>query len=245
MAVTHGKGRVLSTAAGTATVAGTVTANQGTANSTANRWPVQITDGTDLALVTAAGEQNVIATAQPGIDIGDVTINNASGTSSVFTQGPHANGVTVTANPVLIGAVNGSGNTQYLETSTGALKCTLVESSFGAALPGDPTYGLGVDIKRTVVTATTVSTDTEVSVTGSSTQLLAANSSRKKVFIQNHGTGYVRVRLAASALTTSPIRLVPEVGTYELKSEDGYVYRGVINAISETGTNLVGVIEET
>lgn len=94
-------------------------------------------------------------------------------------------------------------------------------------------------------TATTVSTDTEVSVTGSSTQLLAANSSRKKVFIQNHGTGYVRVRLAATALTTSPIRLVPEVGTYELKSEDGFVYRGVINAISETGTNLVGVIEET
>jgi len=32
---------------------GTVTANQGTPNTTANRWPVQITDGTDLAQVTA------------------------------------------------------------------------------------------------------------------------------------------------------------------------------------------------
>lgn len=34
---------------------GAITANQGTPNTTANRWPVQITDGTDLALVTAAG----------------------------------------------------------------------------------------------------------------------------------------------------------------------------------------------
>ena len=39
---------------------------------------VRIGDGTDIALITAAGELNVIATAQPGVDIGDVTINNAS-----------------------------------------------------------------------------------------------------------------------------------------------------------------------
>jgi hypothetical protein len=46
----------------------------------------KITDGTDTALVTAAGEQNVIATAQPGVDIGDVTINNAAGGSAVNVQ---------------------------------------------------------------------------------------------------------------------------------------------------------------
>jgi hypothetical protein len=39
--------------------------------------------------------------------------------------------------------------------------------------------------------------------------------------------------------------LVPNVGTYELQLVEGYIYTGVINAISETGTNLVGVIEET
>jgi len=38
----------------------------------------KITDGTDTALITASGELNVLATAQPGVDIGDVTINNAS-----------------------------------------------------------------------------------------------------------------------------------------------------------------------
>jgi len=46
----------------------------------------KLTDGTDTALITAAGEQNVIATAQPGVDIGDVTINNASGASAVNIQ---------------------------------------------------------------------------------------------------------------------------------------------------------------
>lgn len=46
----------------------------------------KITDGTDTALVTAAGEVNVIATAQPGVDIGDVTINNAAGGSAVNIQ---------------------------------------------------------------------------------------------------------------------------------------------------------------
>jgi hypothetical protein len=57
---------------------GTITSDQGAPNTTANRWPVQLTDGTDLSLITAAGELNVIATAQPGVDIGDVTITNAT-----------------------------------------------------------------------------------------------------------------------------------------------------------------------
>ena len=47
---------------------------------------VRVGDGTDLALVTAAGELNVLATAQPGVDIGDVTVNNAAGASAVNIQ---------------------------------------------------------------------------------------------------------------------------------------------------------------
>lgn len=47
---------------------------------------IKIGDGTDIALVTAAGELNVLATAQPGVDIGDVTINNAGGVSAVNVQ---------------------------------------------------------------------------------------------------------------------------------------------------------------
>lgn len=64
----------------------------------------KITDGTDTALVTAAGEQNVIATAQPGVDIGDVTINNASGGSAVNIQ-DGGNSITVDGTVAVSGTV--------------------------------------------------------------------------------------------------------------------------------------------
>ncbi len=47
---------------------------------------IRLGDGTDLANVTSAGELNVLSTAQPGTDIGDVTVNNGSGASAVNIQ---------------------------------------------------------------------------------------------------------------------------------------------------------------
>lgn len=77
-------------------VSGTVTANAGTnlntsllaldSTLTSKAQFTKLTDGTDTALITAAGELNVIATAQPGIDIGDVTVNNAAGAAAVNIQ---------------------------------------------------------------------------------------------------------------------------------------------------------------
>lgn len=55
-------------------------------NSVSNPILTQLTDGTDTILITAAGELNVLATAQPGTDIGDVTVNNAAGASAVNIQ---------------------------------------------------------------------------------------------------------------------------------------------------------------
>lgn len=111
------------------------------------------------------------------------------------------------------------------------------------------TLGLQVQVMETVAPSkqdTTVSTRTEVSVTGVATQLLASNASRKKVWIQNHGSGYVRVDLFTTATLTSPIRLVPQVGEYVIMADGANaVYQGAIFAASESGTNLVGVIEET
>ena len=98
---------------------GTVTANQGTPASTANRWPVQVTDGTDLALVTAAGEQNVIATAQPGVDIGDVTINNAAGAAAVNVQD---GGNSLTVDGTVTANAGTNLNTSALALETGNLK---------------------------------------------------------------------------------------------------------------------------
>lgn len=55
---------------------GTVTANQGTANSVANAWPAKITDGTNTATVTAGGLLNVSA---PPDTVGSTVAFNALG----------------------------------------------------------------------------------------------------------------------------------------------------------------------
>lgn len=63
-----------------------VEANQGEANLVADAWPIKITDGTDTVNVSATGELSVFATAQPGVDIGDVTVNNGPGAAAVNIQ---------------------------------------------------------------------------------------------------------------------------------------------------------------
>lgn len=52
--------------------------DQGAPAVVADAWPIKITDGVEIAAVTASNELQVLASAQPGVDIGDVTINNAS-----------------------------------------------------------------------------------------------------------------------------------------------------------------------
>lgn len=93
------------------------------------------------------------------------------------------------------------------------------------------------------VTATTVSQG-ETSITVSAV-LVAANASRKKLTVQNHGAANVRLSHSGTATTSSPIILVPRVGIFQLLPENGYIYQGDVAVISETGTNLVGFVEET
>lgn len=111
------------------------TVDQGTPAITANRWPVQITDGTDLALVTAAGEVNVISSAQPGVDIGDVTINNAAGASAVNIQD---GGNSITVDNAALSVVGGG-------TEATALRVTIANNSTGVLSVDDNGGSLTVD----------------------------------------------------------------------------------------------------
>lgn len=138
-------------------VSGAVTANAGTnlntsalalaATQTDKSQFTKLTDGTDTALITAAGELNTIATAQPGVDIGDVTVNNAAGASAVNIQ-DGGNSITVDY------ATTGSG------TATGALRVEL------------PTNGTGVIATVGAVTAITNALPAGTNAIGK----LAANS---------------------------------------------------------------------
>lgn len=105
---------------------------------------------------------------------------------------------------------------------------------------------LTVDSAGTIgpgVTATTISFQGETSVT-TTVVLIAANASRKKATVQNHGAANVRLSKSGTATSASPIVLVPRVGMYEFLPEGGYVYQGAIAVVSESGTNLVGFTEE-
>lgn len=55
-------------------------------NAATNPIFISLTDGTDTALVDGSGNLQVILAANDGVDIGDVTINNAAGASAVNIQ---------------------------------------------------------------------------------------------------------------------------------------------------------------
>lgn len=141
-------------------VSGTVTANQGTPNTTVNRWPIQITDGTDLALVTAAGEVNVFSTAQPGVDIGDITVNNAAGASAVNIQ-DGGNSLTVDAVDLDIrnlvfatDKVDVSGSSVALDGPTlAALESITVQNPAGASAVNIQDGGNSITVDGTVTAA--------------------------------------------------------------------------------------------
>lgn len=83
---------------------------------------VAISDGTDTAQVTAAGELNVLATAQPGVDIGDVTVNNAAGAAAVNIQ-DGGNSITVD------GTVSASNFPATVDTNYGTVGASTLRSA--------------------------------------------------------------------------------------------------------------------
>ena len=103
----------------------------------------KITDGTDTALVTAAGEQNVIATAQPGVDIGDVTINNAAGGSAVNIQ-DGGNSITVDGAVTTSGTVT-EANSAAILTSVDGLETSNSAIQTAVQLIDDTVTTLGTD----------------------------------------------------------------------------------------------------
>jgi hypothetical protein len=134
------------TITGTVTVSGTVTSNIGTTNGlaldatlTGGTMRTKLYDGTDTALITASGELNVIATAQPGVDIGDVTINNASGASAVNIQ-DGGNSITVDGTVSVTGSVDTELTTADLDTGVGtdtrAVVGLVLAASGGGVLVG-------------------------------------------------------------------------------------------------------------
>lgn len=202
-------------------VSGTVTVNAGTnlntsalalaATQTDKSQFTKLTDGTDTALITAAGEQNVIATAQPGVDIGDVTVNNSTGAAAVNIQ-DGGNSLTVDY------ATTGSG------TATGALRVEL------------PTNGTGVIATVGAVTAITNPLPAGTNAIGK----LAANSGVDigdvDITSVNPGTGATSLGKAEDAVHASGDTMVYVGGVRQDAdtspvSNDGDYHGFIFNAV--------------
>ena len=132
--------------------------------STSNPLPTRISDGTDQVLVTAAGELNVIATAQPGVDIGDVTVNNASGASAVNVQD---GGNSLTVDNAVLSVVGGG-------TEATAQRVTLASDSTGVLSVDDNGSSLTVDqATASLLNATVVGAAADGAATSGNPVLIA------------------------------------------------------------------------
>lgn len=121
------------TLSGTSPVSGTVTANQGTANTPANKWPIEIVDsaGVNIATVSAAGAVKVDGSAVTQPVSGTVTANAGSGTFAVSAASlPLPTGAATSANQTnatqKTQIVDGSGN--VIASTTNALNVDVINT---------------------------------------------------------------------------------------------------------------------
>lgn len=169
---------------------------------------VRIGDGTDLANVTAAGELNVLATAQPGVDIGDVTINNAAGAAAVNIQ-DGGNSITVD------GAVTVSATDLDIRDLTLAQDAVKVSANSTANSETNPIFvkvatAVSGNEVHSYNTASAVAADTasnhDYTVTGTTFLL-------KSVIVAFSGGGKVEIQTGpVASLVSKAVAFVPKEG---------------------------------
>jgi hypothetical protein len=133
---------------GTSPISGTVTANQGTPNSVANSWPVEVTDGTNV-LGTSSHPLRIDPTGTTTQPIsGTVTANAGSGTFAISAASlPLPTGAATSANQT-----NASQKTQIVDGSGNVIAST------SNALNVDVTNTVPVTLTSTTITGTVAAT---------------------------------------------------------------------------------------
>jgi hypothetical protein len=224
------------------TITGTVAATQ------SGTWNINNISGT-VSLPTGAA--TAALQTQPGVDIGDVTVNNAAGAAAVNIQ-DGGNSITVdgtvTANagtgtfavsaaslPLPTGAATSTNQTtanSSLSSIDGKLN-SLGQKTMANSVP----VTLASDQVPLVAATSTV---TSVSVTTSSTSLLASNANRKGASFYNDGGADIYLKLGTTASSSSFTVKMPANAFYELPVP---LYTGAIEAIAVSGTRTVRITE--
>ena len=205
---------------------------------------VKLTDGTDTALITASGELSVLATAQPGTDIGDVTINNASGASAVNIQ-DGGNSITVDNAGTFVVQENGAALTALQliddtvftdDTSTHSTGATKGLGIMAVANPTDAnidandigmlamTLARALKIDYTTIAGTAVDTNSGNKSAGTQRMVVATDQPQLttplNVTIQAGASGGDTVYHLVSAATTNATNIKSSAG----KVTGWYIY---------------------
>lgn len=218
--------------------------------------------------VTNAGTFAVQSTnqANSGVDIGDVTINNAAGASAVNIQDggntitvdgtvavtDNAGSLTVDApvgTPVFVRLSDGSSAIATLPvslasvpshavTNAGTFAVQAAQSGTWTVQPGNTANTTPWLVKE--VRASTPS-QSSPSVTNASTSVLASNANRLGATIYNEGAAICYLKLGATASTTSYSCQIASGGYYEVP----FGYTGAIDGITSSGTAQLRVTEIT
>ncbi len=217
----------------------------------------KITDGTDTALVTASGELNVIATAQPGVDIGDVTVNNGAGAAAVNIQ-DGGNSITIDAAslPLPTGAATeatlASIDSKITACNTGAV--TVASSALPTGAATEATLA-GIDTTLTDASQKTQIVDGAGNVVGATSNALDVNIASSAIAISttfgvtNPNLGISAFDLSGANSNQASVELNSYVsGSIQLvwtgaTSSDAFVTPGVITVeVSNNNSNWESLI---
>lgn len=210
--------------AGSLTVDGSVSAIQ------SGTWNITNVSGT-VSLPT--GASTAALQTQPGVDIGDVTINNASGGSAVNIQ-DGGNSITVDGS---ITVTQATGTNLHAVIDSGTI------STITNVIHVDDNSGsLTIDGAVTVATGFSSGSNTLPNATTTSSTVLAANPNRKYAYINNQSGSTIYIKLGAAAVVGQGIKLVND-SKYEITRDN--LWLGTVNAITNAGTHALDIFEGT
>jgi len=186
-----------------------------------------------VSLPLPTGAATSALQTQPGVDIGDVTINNAGGGAAVNIQ-DGGNSITIDAVslPLPTGAATESTLSSIDAGTPAALGSALSAASMPVVIASDQgTIPVSIGDNTTTATVSRVAVSTTVAT------LSLSNASKKSVVIHNE-TGTLFVKFGATATSTDYTYRLTNNTVLEITG-----YAGLVTGIKSAGTTDAQVTE--
>lgn len=185
------------------------------------------------SLPLPSGASTATLQTQPGVDIGDVTINNASGSAAVNIQdGGNSITIDATSLPLPTGAATES----TLSAIDAGIPAALGSALSAASMPVVIASDQGA-IPVTIGAASAIATVTSVAVSTTVATLSASDSDKTQVVVYNEA-GTLFVKLGATASSSDYTYRLTRNTTLEING-----YTGIVTGTKDAGTTNAQVTE--